>query len=80
MAITLVFILFLSFTERFRDFNNNRIAQHNRNSGQRAITTKQSLFKYAQAEPRARPSNMNWSGYRRASAITYLDSRSYKIL
>ena len=35
MAITLVFILFLSFTERFRDSNNYRIAQHNHNSGQR---------------------------------------------
>ena len=43
MAITLVFILLSSFTERFRDSNNNRIAQHKHNSGQRTIITKQHI-------------------------------------
>ena len=42
------FILLLSFTERFRDSNNNRIAQHNHNSGQRTITTKQHIHQTLQ--------------------------------
>ena len=48
MAITLVFILLLSFTERFRDSNNNRIAQHNHNYGQQTITTKQQIHQTLQ--------------------------------
>ena len=45
---TIFFILLLSFTERFCNSNNNRIAQHNHNSGQRTITTKQHIHQTLQ--------------------------------